>query len=71
MKILINRKPRSGPWGGGNNFVKSFCKYMPDFGHEVYHDFVPDLDIIFIQDPRYDELGISINEVNKIKIIQK
>lgn len=34
MKVYINRKPVIGPYGGGNLFVKSFLKFMPDFGHE-------------------------------------
>lgn len=67
MKILINRRPVEGPWGGGNNFVKAFCDYLPDLGHQVYHQFVSDLDIIFVQDPRYDELKISINEIIRYK----
>ena len=40
MKILINRKVVEGPWGGGNNFVKSFCEYLPELNHEVHHQFV-------------------------------
>lgn len=78
MKILINRKPVHGPWGGGNNFVKAFVEVLPSFGHEIVHNFENNIDIIFIQDPRYDELGISINEAiqyksknNKCRIIQR
>lgn len=67
MKVLINRKPVDGPWGGGNHFVKAFCDYLPFLGHEVHHSFVPDLDFIFIMDPRYDNLGISINEIVRYK----
>ncbi len=78
MKVLINRKPVEGPWGGGNNFVKAFYKYLPEHGHEVFNTFVPDLDVIFVMDPRYDELGISINEAimyknqfPNVKIVQR
>ena len=78
MNILLNRKPVKGPWGGGNHFVKAFCEYLPLKGHKVYHHFVPDLDYIFIMDPRYDELGISINEAvaykqkfENVKILQR
>lgn len=78
MKILINRKPVEGPWGGGNNFVKSFVNILPNYGHKIVHGFEENIDIIFIQDPRYDELGISINEAiayknkfPKVKIIQR
>jgi hypothetical protein len=67
MKICINRKPIKGPWGGGNLFVKSFCKYLRDFGHQVVHTLDDNLDIIFMQDPRYDNLKISINEIINYK----
>jgi len=67
MKILINRKPVSGPWGGGNLFVSSFCDFMRSKGHEVVHNFSEDLDLIFMQDPRYSDLGISINEIALFK----
>lgn len=63
MKILINRKPVIGPWGGGNLFVKSFVEEMTNLGHKIVYSFEQDIDIIFVQDPRYDELGISINEI--------
>lgn len=66
-KILINRKPVDGPWGGGTHFVRAFCKHAGDFGFEVVHTFFPNLDSIFIMDPRYDELGISINEIAAYK----
>jgi|ETNvirnome_6_100_1030635.scaffolds.fasta_scaffold23082_2 hypothetical protein len=67
MKILINRKPVQGPWGGGNLFVKSFCKAMSDLGHDVVHEFDDSIDLIFMQDPRYDKLRISINEIARYK----
>ena len=67
MRILINRKPVEGPWGGGNLFVKSFCDHFTSIGHEVVHDFNRRVDAVFIQDPRYDSLGISIKEIEKYK----
>lgn len=78
MKILINRKPVTGPWGGGNLFVSSFCDYMKKQGHEVVHQLQQDIDVIFMQDPRYSDLGISINEISdyknacpKVKIVHR
>ena len=62
MKFLINRKPITGPWGGGNLFVKSFCKILTELGHEVVHTLEDNINIFFIMNPRYDSLGISINE---------
>lgn len=35
MKIYINREPHSGPYGGGNMFVKAFHRLVPDMGHEL------------------------------------
>ena len=34
MKVAIGSKIMSGPWGGGNNFVKNLSKYLEekDFG---------------------------------------
>lgn len=67
MRILINRKPVSGPWGGGNQFVKNFCHYFKAQGHEIVHNFNESIDLVFIQDPRYSDLGISINEILRYK----
>ncbi len=63
----MNRKYVKGPWGGGNLFVKAFVEEMTKFGHEVIHKFEDKIDVIFIQDPRYDELGISFNEALQYK----
>lgn len=30
MKVYINRQPRSGAWGGGNQFIRAFYKFAPD-----------------------------------------
>jgi len=78
MKILLNRTPRSGPWGGGNLFVQAFFRYAGQFGLSVTTDFGDGPDAVLIIDPRYDELGISINEIVQyrdknpaVKIIQR
>ena len=62
MKIAINRKPHSGPWGGGNHFVRaifdSVCK-----GNYVSTSLdADDIDIIFLMDPRPEGSGFGINE---------
>ena len=67
MRILINRKPVEGPWGGGNLFVKAFCDYFSSLGHDVVHNMDQKVDLMFMQDPRYSDLGISINEIVKYK----
>ena len=35
MKLYINRLPVSGPWGGGNMFVRAFHRFVPDMDHEL------------------------------------
>lgn len=67
MKICINRKPVIGPWGGGNLFVTSFCETLTQAGHQVVHTLEDNLDFIFMQDPRYSDLGISVNEIVEYK----
>ena len=67
MKILINRKPIEGPWGGGNLFVKAFCDVLGGKGHAIVYELSEDIDVIFMQDPRYSELRISINEIVEYK----
>ena len=67
MKILINRSPINGPWGGGNNFVSAFTNFLSENDHKVVHEFEPEIDILFVQDPRPDDSGISINEILQYK----
>tara|TARA_Y100000310_G_scaffold345397_1_gene464454 strand:- start:1606 stop:2511 length:906 start_codon:yes stop_codon:yes gene_type:complete len=66
-KVLLNRKPVEGPWGGGNLLVTSLCNLMPSHGWEVVHELTPDVDVIFMQDPRPGNTGISINEITQFK----
>lgn len=67
-KILINRKIVVGPWGGGNNFVKLLHDELIKLGYDLVYDLSHnDIDLIVMIDPRYDELGISINEIASYK----
>jgi len=68
MKVLVNRKPIDGPWGGGNLLVSALCKGLRDFGIEVVYEFQPGIDVIFMQDPRPGNTGISINHIASWKI---
>jgi len=54
MKVLVNRKPVTGPWGGGNNFVVALIEGLRKEGHEVTHSLSEDVDCFFIVDPRPD-----------------
>lgn len=71
MKMLVNRQPVSGPWGGGNNFVKALFEFGPKHGFEPVTKFDDNIDLIFVIDPRYDNLAISINEVASYKSVFK
>ena len=58
-KILINRKPVEGPWGGGNNFVRAIHEFASKHGFVTTNTLEHDIDLIFMIDPRYDDLKIS------------
>jgi len=66
-KLLVNRKPVDGPWGGGNLFVRALCENAPLYGYEITHKIEPGIKKIVLVDPRYDELGISAKEILEYK----
>jgi len=64
MKILLNRSPVRGPWGGGNLFVEACYDILPSLGVEVVSSFEDDIDVILMCDPRpRPPQNISINEI--------
>lgn len=78
MKIYLNRKPVTGPWGGGNKTLSKLCQRIKDDNHELVFDLEDNIDVIFCYDPRPDNFGIwyqhFINyKINnpKCKIIQR
>jgi glycosyltransferase involved in cell wall biosynthesis len=48
MRIAINCKKISGPYGGGNLFAINLDAYLRSRGHEVFRNLVPRLDLILI-----------------------
>lgn len=48
MRISINSKRITGPYGGVNAFANNFEAYLKGKGHEVYRKLVPGLDAIVI-----------------------
>ena len=66
-KLFLNRRPIDGPWGGGNLLVRSLCKFLPTHDLSVVHELTSDVDVIFMQDPRPGNTGISINEIIQFK----
>ena len=76
MKILINRKPVEGPWGGGNGFIKALIFGLQNKGHEVVHNLQHGIDCFFIADPRKDSESPGLGEIlnaygNSKPIIQR
>lgn len=77
MKILINRQPVSGPWGGGNTFVKALIQGLKKSGHSITHSLDDDIDCFFMVDPRPDPACPGIANVvekfgtGKVKIIHR
>jgi len=68
VKVLINRTPlRNKAWGGGNLFLIALCDILSENKIEVTHKLSDDIDVIFMQDPRYNELQISVNEISAYK----
>jgi glycosyltransferase involved in cell wall biosynthesis len=57
MKILINRTPKRGPWGGGAKTVNKLWDELTSRGHRVVPCLEPDIDIVFCIDPRPNEFG--------------
>lgn len=67
VKLFVNRKPVNGPWGGGNNFIHSLFTYAREFNIKIVTDPGQTFDAILMLDPRYDESGVSINEISNFK----
>jgi len=51
-KILVNRAPVSGPWGGGNKTVQCLCEALQNAGHDVVHSLQHSIDLLICIDPR-------------------
>ena len=67
MRVCISRKPISGPWGGGNLFVKGMSTLLKNKGHQVFYDLVENLDYILMIDPRPSNYGIDANQIFNYK----
>ncbi|MAH49640.1 hypothetical protein CMI37_27705 [Candidatus Pacearchaeota archaeon] len=77
MKIYINRKPKTGPWGGGAKTVNKLVDHLTHFGHSVVYRLERGIDVIFCIDPRPNDYGENYHHLlqykkrNSIKIIQR
>ncbi|MEM6497267.1 MAG: hypothetical protein AAF709_11120 [Pseudomonadota bacterium] len=52
MRVAFSQHWRDGPWGGGNNFVRSLISGLEASGHEVTHELSEGVDLALIVDPR-------------------
>jgi hypothetical protein len=61
LKVLINREPREGPWGGGAHFVNAFHKHAKANGVEIVKtlDESPDVIFIFHPEPELSQSGFD------------
>ena len=78
MKVYVNRKPVTGPWGGGNKTLSTLVTKLSDKGIKVTFDLnEKDIDVIFCMDPRPNNDGIWYGNLldyknkNGAKIIQR
>lgn len=67
MKVLINRLPKTGPWGGGANFVNSFYKHSQKNGISIVQNLSENPDVIFVFHPLSEDGSISFEDALKHK----
>lgn len=67
VKIFFNRVPIDGPWGGGNQFLREMISTVHQAGHEITHQLSPDVDVIFMIDPRPGNTGYSVQHIAQHK----
>lgn len=68
MIVAISHIPQSGPYGGGNSFVKGLVAYLTQHGHSVVYTLHRcDIDAILITDPRGESpnIGFSPHQIYK------
>lgn len=63
-KIILGYEIKSGPWGGGNQFLISVKKHFEFLGAQVVSHLVDDADIIFIINPNKNSGTFSLEQLN-------
>jgi len=66
-KIMFNRPPKRGPWGGGGHFITSFYEYLERKGNKVVFALEDEIDFIFMFDPRPNIGGDCVNSIYQYK----
>ncbi|MEO1288904.1 MAG: hypothetical protein AAFV93_14145, partial [Chloroflexota bacterium] len=60
--VAIGMTPRTGPWGGGNAFVKALTDKLTAENIEVVYDLKrSDIDIVLLMDPRPQSSSASFD----------
>jgi len=67
MLVSFNRSPKTGPWGGGSSFVSNMSNFLTEKGHDVIYSLTPDVDLIFMIDPRPNDSGYSASDIQRFK----
>ena len=67
VKVLINRRPVKGPWGGGNHFVRAFCGCAKSNGIELVESLSDQPHVIFIFHPNSEDGTISFADALNYK----
>ena len=65
--ICVNRRPKSGAWGGGNQFLKHFYLVARAQGYVVQNGLTKDVSTIFIMDPRPAHGELDIGQMVEFK----
>jgi len=68
MRIAVNMKPVSGPWGGGNQFVTQLVRHLRVRGHRVSFRLWPWTQRILLVAPRpFQHVTFGTDEIRRFK----
>jgi len=67
MKIMLNRPIKKEPWGGGSHFITALYEFLSSKNHDVIFELQPNIDIIFMFDPRPSVGGDCVNSIYQYK----
>jgi hypothetical protein len=68
MRIAVNMKPVSGPWGGGNQFVTQLVRHLRGRGHRVSFRLWPWTERILLVAPRpFQHVTFGTDEIRRFK----
>lgn len=69
MRIAINARPVSGPWGGGNQFVVQLAAHLRAQGHQVSHRLWPWTQRILLVAPRpFQNVTFDVDDIRRFKV---